>query len=224
MIDWAAARIGFGKRLVLRAFRATPSLLPALRRMPGRLRELLGRLLAAVRGMPAALRELIRRLTVEQFQRRCAVVALVAGLLASLLGLSATLLRPSNEANADTAATAGVAAALRDPLAKVLTYDYADMERTHRAAKRLFAGSAVQQYDGLFDRIRHGAVQQRLVVTTLVRRLGVVRLRGEDAELLAFVDQQILAGRKQQRSGTAQLSLQAHHGAHGWRITRISVL
>lgn len=182
------------------------------------------RLLATLRAVPGHVRARVRGWTIVEFQRRCAVVALVAGLLAALLGLTGVLLRPSNEANANTAATTSVTEALRDPLAKVLTYDYADMERTHRAAKRVFAGTAVRQYDRLFDRIRHGAVQHRLVVTTLVRRFGVVQLHGEDAKLLAFVDQQILAGTKQQRSGTAQLSLRAHHGAHGWRITRLKVL
>lgn len=174
--------------------------------------------------LPVTLARRVREVSIERLQYRCGVLALLASVLAAALGLTGALVRSDNDALVDAGATAAVTNQLRDPLARVLTYDYGDMNSTRKAAKDLFAGPAVTQYNRLFGSIRAEAQQQRLIVTTLVRRLGVVRLHDDQAELLAFVDQQILSGNTQQRSGTAQLRLNAERIDGRWRVTGISVL
>ncbi|WP_157182605.1 hypothetical protein [Sciscionella marina] len=192
--------------------------------LPGRVRALPRR----VRALPGRVRALpgkLRALPAEQVQRRCAVLAIIAAVLAAALGVTGALLRSDNEALVDAGKTSELTDRLRGPLTQVLSYDYADLDNAHKAARGLFTGAAVRQYDALFGRIRDTAQSKRLIVTTIVRNLGVVSLHGDRAELLGLVDQQIMSGAAQQRSGTAQLRLVAHRDPGGsWKVTELGVL
>jgi Mce-associated membrane protein len=131
----------------------------------------------------------------------------------------------ANTALVDTAGTTAVADEVSGAIRSVLSYDYGDTGRTEQSARQVLTGEAVEQYTALFGRVRQQAVEQKLVLTTTVRSIGVAELVGDRARLLVFVDQQtVRTGENQHTSRTGQLEVRAERSDGQWRITAITVL
>ncbi|WP_020657834.1 hypothetical protein [Amycolatopsis benzoatilytica] len=150
----------------------------------------------------------------------------VAAACAVWFGVQASLLQPEDdEALVDQAATAQVTQQVSAAVKAVFSYDYANLDRTERAASEVLTGDAVRQYQGQFAAARKRATDEKLVRTTTVRSIGVRSLRGDDASLLVFLDQQtILPGGGVPKSSVGQLSVTAHRVDGQWRITGLDPL
>jgi Mce-associated membrane protein len=124
-----------------------------------------------------------------------------------------------NTALVDVATTTAVADQVGRGIRTVFSYDPSQMDRTSVAAQEVLTGSAIGQYNTLFAQAR----QTQQVLTTSVRSVGVMELRGDSARLLVFIDRQILRG-DQHESASGQLLVTAHRTTDTWRITDIQVL
>lgn len=128
----------------------------------------------------------------------------------------------ANRALVDNGATTRVIGDVSNALTKVFSYSHADTAATQQAARDVLAGTAYRQYEALFAQVVQQAPAQELTVTTRVVRAGVIRLSGDTAQLLVFLDQVVT--RRGEPSGTvaaAQLSITAQRRDGHWRITDI---
>jgi len=153
-------------------------------------------------------------------------IAGVAAACAVWFGVQASLLQPEDdEALVDQTATAQVTQQVGAAVKALFSYDYANLDRTSRAAAEMLTGAAVQQYQSQFTAARKRASDEKLVRSTTVRSIGVRSLRGDDASLLVFVDQQtILPGGGAPKSSVGQLSVTAHRVDGQWKITGLDPL
>ncbi|WP_165990336.1 nuclear transport factor 2 family protein [Streptomyces sp. YIM 98790] len=128
-----------------------------------------------------------------------------------------------NRALTDGAATRQVIEEVTAALDTVLSYSPDTAGDTERAAAALLTGEAARQHRDLFTRVRDQIDRQGLAVTTRVVRAGVVRLTGDTAELLVFLDQ---TGRRPDggppATAAAQLAVTARLDHGRWRITAIA--
>lgn len=160
---------------------------------------------------------------------KATIAAGVAGIAAACavwFGVQASLLQPEDDAAlVDQAATAEVTQQVGAAVKAVFSYDYANLDRTERAASDVLTGNAVQQYQSQFAAARKRATDEKVVRTTTVRSIGVRSLRGDDASLLLFLDQQtILPGGGAPKSSAGQLSVTAHRVDGQWKITGMDPL
>ncbi|MFE9330107.1 hypothetical protein [Streptomyces sp. NPDC006925] len=157
----------------------------------------------------------------------CAVVVLVAALAAGtgFLVRAAELTggpAARNTALTDRAATSRVSGEVQDALARVFSYTPEGLSGTEKAADKVLAGKAAQQYESLFGQVRKRAGKQKLTLATRVVSMGVTRLHGDSAHLLVFLDQTThRAGRDPAHAG-AQLSVSARRQHGDWRIVGIT--
>jgi Mce-associated membrane protein len=127
-----------------------------------------------------------------------------------------------NQALVDTAANTQVIGDVSNALTKVFSYSYTDTASAEQAARDVLAGVAYRQYEALFSQVVREAPTQELTVTTRVVRAGVIRLTGDTAQLLVFLDQVVT--RRGDPAGTtaaAQLAITAQLRNDHWRITDI---
>ncbi|WP_425588994.1 hypothetical protein [Streptomyces similanensis] len=127
-----------------------------------------------------------------------------------------------NRALTDTAATTRVAGDIADDLARVFSYTPDGLDATERSARTVLTGRAARQYTQLIDRIRADVTKQRVTLSTQVVRTGVIRLDGDDARLLVFLDQVSRRGKAAGASAAAQLTITAHRENGQWRIVDIT--
>ncbi|MBP2473040.1 Mce-associated membrane protein [Crossiella equi] len=164
----------------------------------------------------------------SRFPLRAALLTiLLLALAATTWATIATATRgaPANQALVDTAATDTVTRQVGDALRDVFTYDHTNTARTEDLATRVLTGRAVEQYRQLFAEVRATAPQQKLVLSTTVRAVGVKELTGDRATLLVLLDQQVLRGSdSSQRSGAAQVEVDARLSEGAWRIAELRVL
>jgi Mce-associated membrane protein len=126
---------------------------------------------------------------------------------------------------ADVAATADVTDQVGAAVKQVFSYDYANLDRTERAASSLLVDAAVAQYQANFAAAKQQAVAQKLVRTTSIDSIGVRELTGAQARLLVFVDQQTLnTGTDQQTSSVAALDITARKIDGAWKIAGMTAL
>ncbi|MGK3203991.1 hypothetical protein [Amycolatopsis sp. MEPSY49] len=153
------------------------------------------------------------------------VVALALG-CAVWFGIETASLSPGdNQALVDSAGTASVAAEVSDAVKSVFSYDYANLDRTERAASQVLVGDAVRQYRDQFASARTRAVAEKLVRTTTVRAVGVRSLVGDDASLLLFLDQQTVGqGGGAPSSSVAQLGVVAKRVDGRWKLASLTAL
>jgi hypothetical protein len=131
----------------------------------------------------------------------------------------------ANVALANPARTAELTGALRPIIEKVLSYDYRDLDGTAKAVTENLSGRALCEYDRLFGEIKRVAAEQRIVLASKVRELGVTRLEGDRASVLVFVDQSTTRGdNATSASSGAQLGFQADRQNGRWKITRFDML
>lgn len=154
-----------------------------------------------------------------------AIIALATG-CAVWFGLQASSLgSDGNAALVDQAATGEVADQVGAGVKAVFSYDYSNLARTERAAADVLTGEATGQYRDQFAAARKRAEEQKLVRTTTVRSLGVRSLRGDEAEVLLFLDQQTMtAGGGAPQSTVSQLSVTAHRVDGRWKISQLTPL
>jgi hypothetical protein len=128
----------------------------------------------------------------------------------------------TNRALVETDRTRDVSGQLRDAVERTFSYDHADLDATARAADRYLTGDARCQYDQLFGQIRAQAATQRIVLRTVVRELALVRLTGDEAEALVFIDQTSSRGDLDRTVGAAaQVSVRARFDGDTWQLTSL---
>jgi Mce-associated membrane protein len=128
----------------------------------------------------------------------------------------------TDRALVDAETTAVVVGDVSNGLSKVFSYAPDSTATTEQAAADVLGGQAASQYRTLFAQVKQRAAAEGLTVTTHVVRAGVTRLTGGTAQLLVFLDQDIV--RKDKPNGTAvaaQLSVTARLDAGHWRIVDI---
>jgi Mce-associated membrane protein len=153
------------------------------------------------------------------------VIALALGCTAWFAIETASLSPGDDAALVDTAATASVASEVSDAVKAVFSYDYANLARTERAAADVLTGDAVRQYQAQFASARTRAAAEKLVRTTTVRAVGVRSLRGDEASLLLFLDQQTVAqGGGAPSSSAAQLAVTAKRIDGRWKLATLTAL
>lgn len=130
-----------------------------------------------------------------------------------------------NRAISDPAGTAEVKDQLRSVIENTLSYDYRNLDRTAAAVRDNFTGKATCEYDQLFGEVKRLAPEQKIVLTTTVREIGVLRLDGDQATVLVFVDQSTTrADQNQTTSSGAQFTLAARRQGSSWKISGFDVL
>lgn len=127
----------------------------------------------------------------------------------------------SNDALVDSGVTAEVNGQIKTAVEKVFSYDHANTGKTEKAAKELLVGSAVDEYNRLFATVKKQAPQQKLVVTTTVKKSAVSYLQGDRARLLLFVDQNAARDGKPGNIVPAQITVGAEKKGDQWRINEI---
>lgn len=151
-----------------------------------------------------------------------AAAVLLAG-LGTWFSVEASGLRSAesarNAALVDAEATAEVSAAVTSTLSKVFSYAHDDTAATERAARRLLRGEARQAYARLFTQLRARAPEQRLTVTTHVVGTAVRSLTGEQAQVLAFLDQAATRGEGRPSAAAAQLLVTVQRAGERWVVT-----
>ncbi|MEV7127479.1 hypothetical protein [Streptomyces sp. NPDC093260] len=126
-----------------------------------------------------------------------------------------------NRALTDAQGTTRVADDIAEDLARVFSYTPDGLDATERSARTVLTGRAARQYTHLLARIRADVTQQRVTLSTQAVRTGVIRLDGDDARLLVFLDQFSRRGKAAGTSAAAQLTVAAHRENGQWRIVDI---
>jgi Mce-associated membrane protein len=129
-----------------------------------------------------------------------------------------------NTALIDPARTAEVDGALRDILAKVLSYDHQDLDSTAKAVAENVTGQALCAYNALYGEVRRLAGEQRLTLTSDVRDVGLTRLEGDRASALLFVDQSTTRGDGATSASAAQFGISAERRDGRWKIVEFDWL
>jgi Mce-associated membrane protein len=130
-----------------------------------------------------------------------------------------------NTALTDTAATSDLLGQVNKAVETVFSFDFTDTAKTQAAAQNLLRDRAVEQYNQLFEQVRRLAPAQKLVLTTTIRATSVIRLEGDQAQLLVLADQRSTRGDTNQTSNAAaQLTVTAKKSGDTWTIGDLAVL
>ncbi|MFI6340459.1 hypothetical protein [Streptomyces sp. NPDC050535] len=126
-----------------------------------------------------------------------------------------------NRALTDIEATNRVAGDVDNALARIFSYTPKGTDATAKSARSVLTGRAARQYGELFDRVRSDLAGQKVALTTVAVRTGVIELHGGTAKLLVFVDQTSRRGDAKESYAAAQLSVTARFENDRWRIADI---
>lgn len=148
---------------------------------------------SGTRSRPAAIRVPAQSRGPRNPYAVAAILAVVAVILAGLAvwfrgEASALESRDSNTALTDPATTSEVLGQLSTAVETTLSYNYTDLESTQKAVETALADTARCEYDKLFGQLMELAPKQKLILATTVRDISLVRLDGDRAEALVFVD------------------------------------
>lgn len=126
----------------------------------------------------------------------------------------------SNTALLDVARTAQAGQAATSATEALFSYDYHDIATTQNAAKDLLLNDDVRQrYASLMGEVERLAPQQKIVVTVKASRSAVVRLEGDLARVMVFVDQtSTRTDQNQTSSGSAQLWMNMRFVDGKWKV------
>ena len=152
-----------------------------------------------------------------------AVVAVLIGGLAGWFGVEWSHTRgSSNTALTDSATTSEVSGQITSAVNTVFSYDYTNMQKTKDAVQRLLTGTALCQYNQLYQVVQQQAPGQKLVLTTTVQAKGVELLRGNTARVLVLVQQHdIRASTNQTSDAQAVFAVDAVRQGGTWKISNI---
>jgi Mce-associated membrane protein len=177
----------------------------------------------AARRLPAAPRRVANPYSVA------AVLAVVAVILAGLAfwfrgEASALESRDPNTALTDSATTSEVLGQLTTAIETTLSYNYTDLDSTKKAVEDSLAESARCEYDQLFGQLIELAPKQKLILATTVRDIALVRLDGDRAEALVFID--LVSTRVDNNNsvpGDAVFGVRARRDGASWKITEFDM-
>lgn len=130
----------------------------------------------------------------------------------------------TNTALTDSATTSQVKGQLSNAIKQTFSYNYTDLGATERAVKENLTGKALCEYNLLFGEVKQYAPQQKIVLDTTVRELGIVRIDGDRAEALVYIDQ--LSTRVDVNKTVAvggQFAVQAKRDGDHWKITEFDM-
>ncbi len=129
-----------------------------------------------------------------------------------------------NTALLDVAKTAQVKDQVAKATEALFSYDYNNIAKTETAAGDLLVNDDVRaKYNLLMGEVKRLAPQQKMVVTCKVTRSAVIRLEGERADVMVFVDQSSTrADTNKTTAGSAQLHLNAELQGDKWKITAMN--
>ncbi|WP_235079120.1 hypothetical protein [Amycolatopsis orientalis] len=127
----------------------------------------------------------------------------------------------SNRAVLDVAKTAQVKDQVSKAVETLFSYDFNNIKKTEDAANQLLATDQVKtSYNALMGQVKKLAPEQKVVVTCKVTRSAVIRLNGDLARVMLFIDQtSTRADTKQTAAGTAQMHVDAQLQGNTWKIT-----
>lgn len=160
-------------------------------------------------------------------------VAIVLAVVAVVLGALAVFFRgqaddltsgDTNTALTDSAATSQVKGQLTNAIKQTFSYNYTDLDSTEKAVKENLVGKALCEYNLLFGEVKEYAPQQKIVLDTTVRELALVRIDGDRAEALVYIDQ--LSTRVDVNKTVAvggQFAVQAAKQGDHWKITEFDM-
>lgn len=129
-----------------------------------------------------------------------------------------------NTALLDVAKTAQVKDQVAKATEALFSYDYNNIAKTETAAADLLVNDDVRaKYNLLMGEVKRLAPQQKMVVTCKVTRSAVIRLEGDRADVMVFVDQSSTrADTNKTTAGSAQLHLNAELQSDKWKITAMN--
>ncbi|WP_410656617.1 hypothetical protein [Amycolatopsis sp. lyj-112] len=129
-----------------------------------------------------------------------------------------------NTALLDVAKTAQVKDQVAKATEALFSYDYNNIAKTETAAGDLLVNDDVRaKYNLLMGEVKRLAPQQKMVVTCKVTRSAVIRLEGDRADVMVFVDQSSTrADTNKTTAGSAQLHLNAELQSDKWKITAMN--
>ncbi|MFC3449892.1 hypothetical protein [Amycolatopsis speibonae] len=154
------------------------------------------------------------------------VVGLLLAATAVLFHLKASEVSSStdNTALLDVAKTAQVKDQVAKATEALFSYDFKNIAKTETAAGDLLVNDDVRaKYNLLMGEVKRLAPQQKMVVTCKVTRSAVIRLEGDRADVMVFVDQSSTrADTNKTTAGSAQLHLNAELQGDKWKITAMN--
>lgn len=155
-----------------------------------------------------------------------AVVAVVlAGLAVWFRGESSDLTSgDANSALTDSATTSEVLGQLKSAIEDTFSYNYTDLAATQKAVDATLTGKARCEYDQLFSQVKELAPKQKIIMATAVRDIALVRLDGDRAEALVFIDQSSTrVDVNNSVAGEAQFGVLAKRDGDHWKITEFNM-
>lgn len=155
-----------------------------------------------------------------------AVAAVVLGGLAVFFRGQADGLNSgdTNTAMTDMGATTQVKSQLTDAINKTFSYNYTDLDSTAKAVQERLSDKALCEYNMLFGEVKKLAPQQKIILNTEVRDLGVVRIDGDRAEALVYIDQvSTRVDLNKSVSVRGQFAVQAKKTGDDWKITKFDM-
>ena len=130
----------------------------------------------------------------------------------------------TNTALTDPGQTSQAVGQIKDAIEKTFSYNYTDLDSTQRAVEDLLTGKARCEYDLLFKALKEQAPAQQSVLATTVRDIALVRLEGDRAEALVFIDQSSTrADVNNSASVGAQFGVHAQKQGDQWKITQFNM-
>ena len=153
------------------------------------------------------------------------VAVLLAGLAIWFRGESTDLESgDANRALTDSAATSEAVGQLKSAIETTFSYNYTDLESTQKAVDETLTGKARCEYDQLFGQVKKLAPKQKIVMVTAVREIALVRLDGDRAEALVFIDQSSTrVDVNNSVAGEAQFAVLGHREGGKWKITEFNM-
>jgi Mce-associated membrane protein len=157
------------------------------------------------------------------------VLAVVAVLLAGLafwfkgeadsLGSGDT-----NQALTNSAETSEAVGQLKSAIETTFSYNYTDLDSTQKAVDATLTGKARCEYDQLFGQVKKLAPKQKIVMVTAVREIALIRLDGDRAQALVFIDQSSTrVDVNNSVAGEAQFAVLARREGDDWKITEFDM-
>lgn len=129
-----------------------------------------------------------------------------------------------NTALTDSAGTSEVVGQLKTAIEQTFSYNYTDLAATQKAVDETLTDKARCEYDQLFGQVKEQAPKQKIVMVTAVRDIALVRLDGDRAVALVFIDQSSTrVDVNNSVAGEAQFAVHAQREGEHWKITEFNM-
>ncbi|WP_198047355.1 hypothetical protein, partial [Kutzneria sp. 744] len=129
----------------------------------------------------------------------------------------------ANKALTDTGATTDVVTQVTQDLQAISSYKYTDLAGAQKAGQAASTGKFLDDYNKLFDQVKSQAPAQKAVVTGQVAKIGVRVLQGDDAILLAFIQQTTTRADTNKSSSVGLVyTVTAHRSGGKWLVSELT--